>query len=81
MQKIDKETGKDVGMIKNMSPGNIKSNYLLYIGAGAVAAGGIISMCRAMPLIMARSFPAFAICEPARREGARLPSGPIATCP
>ncbi len=41
------------GLIRNMSPGQIKGNYLRYIGAGAVAAGGIISMCRALPLIYA----------------------------
>ena len=29
-----------------MDPDAIKANYLLYIGAGAVAAGGIISMVR-----------------------------------
>jgi putative OPT family oligopeptide transporter len=38
--------------IQNMSPAEIKANYLRYIGAGAVAAGGIISMMRAMPLII-----------------------------
>ena len=38
-------------VIGKMSPGELKSNYLRYIGAGAVAAGGIISMCRALPLI------------------------------
>lgn len=42
----------DTGLIKNMDPGQIKSNYLRFIGAGAVAAGGIISMLRAMPLII-----------------------------
>jgi putative OPT family oligopeptide transporter len=41
------------GLIRNMGPGEIKGNYLRYIGAGAVAAGGIISMCRALPLIWA----------------------------
>ena len=50
--KIDKETGKDVGLIRNMSPGALRGNYLRYIGAGAVAAGGIISMMRVMPLII-----------------------------
>src|SRR5262249_41251832 len=38
-------------VISKMSPGELKGNYLRYIGAGAVAAGGIISMCRALPLI------------------------------
>jgi uncharacterized oligopeptide transporter (OPT) family protein len=50
--KIDEKTGLDKGLIRNMGPGEIYSNYLRYIGAGAVAAGGIISMFRAMPLII-----------------------------
>jgi putative OPT family oligopeptide transporter len=37
--------------IGDMSPGDLRANYLRYIGAGAVAAGGIISMFRALPLI------------------------------
>jgi putative OPT family oligopeptide transporter len=49
---IDEETGKDSGLIRNMGPGEIYKNYLRYIGAGAVAAGGIISMFRALPLII-----------------------------
>ena len=51
----DEKTGekKDTGLIGNMGPGEIKGNYLRYIGAGAVAAGGIISMLRALPLILA----------------------------
>jgi putative OPT family oligopeptide transporter len=36
-----------------MEPSEIQRNYLRYIGAGAVAAGGIISMMRALPLIIA----------------------------
>jgi uncharacterized oligopeptide transporter (OPT) family protein len=43
---------EDKGLIRNMGPGEIKGHYLRYIGAGAVAAGGIISMLRAMPLIL-----------------------------
>jgi putative OPT family oligopeptide transporter len=49
--EIDKESKKDKGLIGNMTPKAIRTNYLLNIGAGAVAAGGIISMLRAMPLI------------------------------
>ena len=37
--------------IANMGPGQIRSAYILYIGAGAVAAGGIISLIQAMPTI------------------------------
>jgi putative OPT family oligopeptide transporter len=46
------EDGIDKGLIRNMGPDDIYSNYLRYIGAGAVAAGGIISMFRALPLIV-----------------------------
>lgn len=38
-------------LISEMSPNNIRSAYILYIGAGAVAAGGIVSMAKAMPTI------------------------------
>jgi putative OPT family oligopeptide transporter len=38
-------------LIHDMSPGEIRSKYILYIGAGAVAAGGIISLMRSLPLI------------------------------
>ena len=37
--------------IGDMSPGDIRSAYILYIGAGAVAAGGIISLFRSLPTI------------------------------
>ena len=37
--------------ISGMSPGDIRSAYILYIGAGAVTAGGLISLARAMPTI------------------------------
>jgi putative OPT family oligopeptide transporter len=46
------EKGEDKGLIRNMDPGDIYKYYLRYIGAGAVAAGGIISMFRALPLIV-----------------------------
>jgi putative OPT family oligopeptide transporter len=39
-------------LIRNMGPDGLRREYLRYIGAGAVAAGGIISMCRALPLIL-----------------------------
>jgi putative OPT family oligopeptide transporter len=38
-------------LIRDMSPGAIRNAYVLYIGAGAVAAGGIISVFRSMPVI------------------------------
>ena len=37
--------------IAEMSPGDVRSAYVLYIGAGAVATGGIISLIRSLPLI------------------------------
>ncbi|AMV29035.1 OPT oligopeptide transporter protein [Gemmata sp. SH-PL17] len=43
---------KNPGLIRNMDPDGLRAKYLRYIGAGAVAAGGIISMCRALPLII-----------------------------
>jgi putative OPT family oligopeptide transporter len=38
-------------LIADMSPGNIRSAYVLYIGAGAVAAGGIFSLIQSLPTI------------------------------
>jgi len=35
-----------------MTPGEIRGSFILYIGAGAVAAGGIISLFRSLPLIV-----------------------------
>jgi putative OPT family oligopeptide transporter len=40
------------GLIRDMGADEIRGNYVRYIGAGAVAAGGIISMIRALPLIL-----------------------------
>src|SRR5438876_2688745 len=37
--------------INEMSPSQIRGAYVLYIGAGAVAAGGIISLFRSLPTI------------------------------
>jgi putative OPT family oligopeptide transporter len=37
--------------IADMSPGAIRSEYILYIGAGAVTAAGIISLARSLPTI------------------------------
>jgi putative OPT family oligopeptide transporter len=38
-------------LIREMTPSQIRSAYVLYIGAGAVAAGGIISLVRSLPTI------------------------------
>lgn len=37
--------------IREMAPDDIRGAYVLYIGAGAVAAGGIISLLRSLPTI------------------------------
>jgi putative OPT family oligopeptide transporter len=39
-------------LISEMSSGEIWKNYVLYIGAGAVAAGGIISLFQSLPTII-----------------------------
>jgi putative OPT family oligopeptide transporter len=39
-------------LVRDLSVGGIRNEYILYIGAGAVAAGGVISMFRALPLII-----------------------------
>jgi len=38
-------------LISDMGPNDVRGAYILYIGAGAVAAGGLISLARAMPMI------------------------------
>lgn len=38
--------------LADMSSGQIASNYIRYIGAGGVAAGGIISLIKALPVIV-----------------------------
>ncbi len=45
---IAPELSKTVG---EMSSGQIRGAYILYIGAGAVATAGIISLCRSLPTI------------------------------
>ncbi len=45
---IAPELSKTIG---EMSAGQIRGAYILYIGAGAVAAAGIISLCRSLPTI------------------------------
>jgi putative OPT family oligopeptide transporter len=49
---INAKSGLDEGLIQNMPLREIRNNYILYIGAGAVAAGGIISMFKALPVIL-----------------------------
>lgn len=37
--------------IAQMTPGDVRNNFILYIGAGAVATGGFIALARALPSI------------------------------
>jgi len=46
-------------LISDMDDGEIRDNYILYIGAGAVAAGGIFSMIKALPIIFAAIITSF----------------------
>src|SRR2546430_14705260 len=39
-------------LIHDMSPDDVWPQYILYIGAGAVAAGGIISLFKSLPTII-----------------------------
>ncbi|MBZ4421443.1 OPT family oligopeptide transporter [Myxococcus sp. RHSTA-1-4] len=39
-------------LIRDMSPDQIRNAYVLYIGAGAVATGGLISLIRSLPTIV-----------------------------
>jgi putative OPT family oligopeptide transporter len=39
-------------LIRDMSPGDIRANYIFFIGAGAVASAGIIALIRALPTIV-----------------------------
>src|SRR5205085_12165131 len=40
------------GLIAQMSPDQIRANYVRYIGAGAVAAAGLITLIRTLPTIV-----------------------------
>jgi putative OPT family oligopeptide transporter len=39
-------------LIRDMDPHTIRTQYVLYIGAGAVATGGFVSLARALPTIV-----------------------------
>jgi putative OPT family oligopeptide transporter len=39
-------------LIRDMSPGEIRAEFVFYIGAGAVASAGIIALIRALPTIV-----------------------------
>jgi putative OPT family oligopeptide transporter len=64
--------------IGGMSEEDIYKTYVLYIGAGAVAAGGIISLFQALPLIGGSIMAAVRDLRPADRPDALQPGGAVA---
>src|SRR5215203_6415033 len=60
-------------LIKDMTVTQIQKGYILYIGAGAVAAGGIISLFRSLPVIWSGLKGGLA---DLRRSGAQAESAP-----
>ncbi|HYV43929.1 MAG TPA: oligopeptide transporter, OPT family [Myxococcaceae bacterium] len=50
---LDHPVAPATKLIRDMSLGELWHEYILYIGAGAVAAGGIISLARSLPVIVA----------------------------
>jgi putative OPT family oligopeptide transporter len=51
-QGLTQPLGFTSRLISEMSPGEIRSNYIYFIGAGAVASAGIIALIRALPIIV-----------------------------
>ena len=77
----DKPQDKDnPGLIRNMDPDDLRAKYLRFIGAGAVAAGGIISMCRAIPLIIGSVTAGLRDLRATRAAGESRASAPNTTC-
>ena len=66
--------------ISQMSAGAISGQYVRYIGAGAVAAGGILSMLNALPLIVASVAGSLRDLRSGPAAGRRSSSAPTATC-
>jgi putative OPT family oligopeptide transporter len=62
-------------LIGAMSPKDIRDAYVLYIGAGAVAAGGIISVFQALPMILGSILGSFRDLKRSRGNGAPVRAG------
>lgn len=56
-----------------MSPAEVRNHYVLYIGAGAVAAGGLMSLLRSLPTILGAFRRAIDTFLAARSGGAGVP--------
>ena len=66
--------------IGDMSAKDIRDAYILYIGAGAVAAGGVISLLQALPLILGSIKSGLGDLARVGRRGRGRRVGPSATC-
>ena len=62
-----------------MSPGEVRAEFVFYIGAGAVASAGIIALLRPCPRSCPPSAPAFRTCAAAWARSAPG-CGPTSTC-
>ena len=51
-QSLEQPLEPGTKLIRDMSENDIRGAYILYVGAGAVAAGGILSMLKALPVIL-----------------------------
>lgn len=60
-------------LIRDMTADEVWHQYVLYIGAGAVAAGGIVSLARALPTIAGGALRGLAGLRGARSDGATGP--------
>lgn len=58
-------------LIRDMADNEVRNFYILYIGAGAVAAGGIFSMIKALPIIFGAMYTSIRDLFASRGDGAR----------
>ena len=63
----------DPKLIRNMDYNAIRGAYILYIGAGAVAAGGILSMLQALPVIVGSALAGVRDLRGGRGDGGDVP--------
>jgi putative OPT family oligopeptide transporter len=65
-------------LIKDMGEDEVWHEYVLYIGAGAVTAGGIISLFQALPLILSSIKSGLGDIRASRQQGENGSAGPVA---
>jgi len=66
-------------LIADMSPAEIRNAYILYIGAGAVATGGIISLIRSFPTIVRAFRRGLGTVLESRKEATETVKAPLRT--